>query len=435
MNLLETYKKRLTVSEKLYSDTHMGESMDNNKKLLVAALLQNTQKFLGEALEASNGTQRADLGLYKKFCVNLVNVAVPTLVSTELVITYPMTSMSGYVAYLEYSASTKKGATEQGDVFNSPFALKKVDSNYTGDAVVEETKASTKFTAAWTPIMKGVFVNEGKEYDYKMIGTDGAITYGNFAADGSIAAGSVVDGKVAYRYDNTIVPQNDLPRINAEMKNIPLLAKARRIAIYYSQLAAYQAKQDYGFDLNDSLSEQAVGRLAYEIDTEVIELLDETAGDAVDTLKWSKTIPVGVSKRDHYAGFAEVIEIAKSQIYQATQRFIPNYIIVASDILPVLSFIDNYNPSTNSSINGPYLAGTFGPLKVIVSPALESGRFLIGVNGNDLMSSVAVYAPYMPIVPTSLLQTADGGTTQGFSTLYDLKVLNPSLICAGAIEV
>lgn len=254
---------------------------------------------------------------------------------------------------LSYSASTKKGETEQGDVFNSPFALKKVDSNYTGDAVVETTKASSKFTPAWTPIMKGAFTHEGVEYDYKSIATDGTVTYGNFEDDGTIA--SPVAGKVAYRYDNTLVPQADLPRLNVEMKNIPLLAKARRIAIYYSQLAAYQAKQDYGFDLNDSLSEQAVGRLAYEIDTEVIELLDETAGEAPETLKWSKTLPVGVSKRDHYAGFAEVIEIAKSQIYQATQRFIPNYIIIASDVLPVLSFIDNFKPSTSSNVNGPLI--------------------------------------------------------------------------------
>ena len=40
------------------------------------------------------------------------------------------------------------------------------------------------------------------------------------------------------------------------------------------------------------------------------------------------------------------------------------------------------------------------------------------------MSSAAVYAPYMAIVPTSLLQFADGATSQGFSTLYDLKLLN-----------
>jgi len=39
----------------------------------------------------------------------------------------------------------------------------------------------------------------------------------------------------------------------------------------------------------------------------------------------------------------------------------------------------------------------------------------------------------MPVVPTQLLQFDDGGTMQGFSTLYDLKVLNRDLIVAGKI--
>ena len=79
------------------------------------------------------------------------------------------------------------------------------------------------------------------------------------------------------------------------MDNIPLIAKARRIAVYFSQIAAFQAKTDYGFDLGDSLAEQAVGELSYEIDTEIINLLDETAGAAQDNLKWSRTLPVGVN--------------------------------------------------------------------------------------------------------------------------------------------
>ena len=66
---------------------------------------------------------------------------------------------------------------------------------------------------------------------------------------------------------------------------------------------------------------------------------------------------------------------------------------------------------------------TFGPLKVYVSPLLEAGKFIIGVNGNDLQTSAAVYAPYMPIVPTQLLGLPDGTMTQGFATLYDLKLL------------
>lgn len=39
----------------------------------------------------------------------------------------------------------------------------------------------------------------------------------------------------------------------------------------------------------------------------------------------------------------------------------------------------------------------------------------------------------MAIVPTQLLQFADGGTTQGWSTMYDLKVLNKNLIVAGQV--
>ena len=63
------------------------------------------------------------------------------------------------------------------------------------------------------------------------------------------------------------IPQNDLPTLNAEVTGIALTAKARRIAIYYSQVAAFQAKTDYGFDLQDQLSEKAVGQLMYRFCT------------------------------------------------------------------------------------------------------------------------------------------------------------------------
>mgnify|MGYP003295655042 CR=1 FL=1 len=85
-----------------------------------------------------------------------------------------------------------------------------------------------------------------------------------------------------------------------------------------------------------------------------------------------------------------------------------------------------------SSINGPYLAGTLNGMKVFVTPNIAPGKFVVGVNGDDMMSSAAVYAVYMPIVPTQLLQYADGGTSQGFSTLYDFKILHAvhlPLIC------
>lgn len=406
-NLLEAYRGRLTVSESYYAKSHNGEKLSNNKKLVVAKLLENTNKYLNEAFENSVGTQRTDMGLFRKFSLNLTTVAVPNLIAFDLVIVQPMSAMSGYVNYIQYVAGSNKGETKQGDVFNSPFGLGKVDVNYTADKVVE-TVATTgslgSFKAAWTPILTGFFTDgAGAKKDLKVTNAAGAVSYVN-VADYTPTQGD----KVAYVYDNQIIPQNDLPIINAEVKMIPLVAKARRIAIYYSQMAAFQAKTDYGFDLGDQLAEKAVGQLSYEIDTEVTQLLIDNA-PADNDLVWSKTLPVGVSKQEHYAGFVEILEIARQKIYDRTKRFAPNYMLIASNILPILAFIPGFEAAPVGSVNGPYFAGTLNGLKVFVTPNIAAGTFVIGVNGDDMMSSAAVYAPYMPIVPTQLLGFADGG--------------------------
>lgn len=60
--LLENYAKRLQISESLYAKAHNGEKMDTNRKMVVAKCLDTTSKFLNEAFQSSQGTQRADMG-------------------------------------------------------------------------------------------------------------------------------------------------------------------------------------------------------------------------------------------------------------------------------------------------------------------------------------------------------------------------------------
>lgn len=55
-------------------------------------------------------------------------------------------------------------------------------------------------------------------------------------------------------------------------------------------MANYQAKQDYGFDLGETLATQAVGELQREIDVEAVNMLVDAAGSD-DSLVWSKTQP------------------------------------------------------------------------------------------------------------------------------------------------
>ena len=433
MNLLESYAKRLAVAESVYSDRNSGAKLSNTKKIALATVLNNTEKFLNEAFTNSVGTQRADMGAFKRFCLNLTTVTMPNLIASELVIVHPMTSMAGYISYLKFVKGTNKGESKRGDLVADPFKLGNVDVNYTSSLVVEEVEAGEDVQLAWAPVFAGGKDEFGRDFGPSIVGKPEAVVTVKDAAKGIVSITGVAGKvKIRYAYDNVVIPQNDLPILNAEMANIALVAKARRIAVYYSQLAAFQAKQDYGFDLGDQLAEKAVAELSYEIDTEITQLLiDNAAEDA--KLRWNKALPVGVSKADHYAGFAETIADAGRVIYDRTKKHMPTYMLVASDIVPVLKFVPGFSAAPINSVNGPYYLGTVDGLKVFVTPNIAAGRFVVGVNGNDMMTSAAVYAPYMAIVPTQLLQYADGGTSQGFSTLYDLKLLNEALLVSGEI--
>jgi len=430
--LVETYQKRVDLAEEVYKSTHEGAGMSDAKKLLVATMLNNTNRFLTESFNNSVGTQRADLGMYKRFCLNLVNVSIPTLIAPELVITHPMTSITGVIAYVKYTLGSNKGGVKQGDVIADPFHTEKMSEdriNYTGAAVAEEctVDGNGKVFLAWTPIWDG--------FEPQLVGAESGATItvvdaktGECAVTG--ATGKV---KVKYCYDNVVIPQNDLPILNAEMASIGLVAKARRIAVYYSQIAAFQAKQDYGFSLEDQLAEKACGELSYEIDTEVVALLDKLAGKATNDTRFNEHVPYGVSMEQHFESFMKKIEKAKQIVYDRTQKFAPNYMVCSSSVATILPFLKGWKAASTGKINGPYLAGTLNGIKVFVSPAVAAGRFFLGVNGDDMMSSAAVYAPYMPIVPTQLLGYADGANSKGFSTMYALEPLNDKLLVAGEV--
>ena len=342
---------------------------------------------------------------------------------------------------MKFEAGSNKGGVKQKDLFNDVFALGEMTDermNYSGAAITEAVTTFTSGTTkvAWSPVIAGTI--RALDADGNEV-SDNKTTAWTVNAEGVVTEGAYVGGKsatdvkkLAYVYDNVTIPQNDIPQVTARMEGIELTAKARRLAIYYSQMAAFQARTELGIDLGEILATQACAELAYEIDTEIVKLLTDSA-TVHDDLKWSKTLPIGVNKRDHYAGFAEIIEIGSQHIYDETQKHAANYMICASNIKPILVLMDGFKAASTAKINGPYYAGELNGLKVYISPAVKPGTFVLGYNGGDMTTSAAVYAPYMAIVPTQLLGFADGAMSQGFSTLYDLKLLNKRLLVKGEV--
>ncbi len=426
MNIMEAFQRKLAVSEKVYEKEHGGRALSENKKIAIARVLANTSEYITEAFENSVGTQLSNMKTFKKFCVDLTTVALPSLISNDLVIVYPLKSRTGYIQYLKFVAGSNKGGVKQGDLFNDVFALGAMTDdrmNYTGATVVEKVEEEGK--VKWMQRGKVGIVGNNGEWKEGFVKK----ANGEFVEVANVHVGD----DVTYIYNNIEIPQEDIPQLTAVMEGMELSAKARRIGIYYSQMAAFQAKTEMGIDLGEVLATQACGELSYQIDTEIVKLLVNGAGEVKEDLKWSKTLPVGVSKRDHYAGFAEIVEIASQHIYDATQKHAANYMLIASNIKPILVLMEGFKAASTAKINGPYYAGELNGVKVYVSPAMKPGEFVLGYNGGDMLTSAAVFAPYMAIVPTQLLGFADGGMSQGFSTLYDARLLNERLLVKGQV--
>ena len=452
-NLLETYSRQLKVAEAYIAKNFEGKTMSSNTALTTAVLLDNTNRWITESLNNEIGAaNRGDMGAWKKFCLNLTNIAVPSLIANDLVIVHPMTSYSGSVAYLEYVSLTNKGDVQKGDMFNSVFGHGEMTAsrmNFTAPIAVEtvtDEEAAGTFTPAATALAGGfTYIDTDKTEKtaaYRITKkATGEVVYADEVTDveaGDKVAYKVDDGAGADRFQMDHVPAKEIPAIGPRMKHIPLVAEPRRIAVRYDQITAFQAKTDYGFSLDKQIAEQACGELAYEIDTEIVAMLKDgaregTSADEYAALTWSKTLPAGVSKFEHYNGFLEVVEMAKAIIYNRTKKFHPNYMVIASDVLPILRFINGFTAVKNVKMNGPYKVGELDGMNIYVSPLMESGEFFLGLNGSDMMSSAGVYAPYMAIVPTQLLGTPDGGLAQGFSTWYAKALLNKNLLVRGSI--
>ena len=440
--LMEKYSRPIKVAEAYVANNFDGKRITETTKLNTAVLIDNTNKFM-TMMESMNtqATERSNLGEWKKFCLNLTNIAVPSLIANDLVIVHAMTSFSGSVAYLEYQSRTNKGGVSRGDTFNSVFGLGEMNEdrmNFTAETIIDHLTESAMALSA-TPIKGGLRVDNAETFEpefhtFKVVrGTE--ILY--VEDEAQLQAGD----KVIYKseeFQMTHVPAQDIPTIGPVMKRIPLVAEPRRIAVRYDQITAFQAKTDYGFNLDKQIAEQAVGELNYEIDTEIVNMLYEaakagTSKAELDQLTWNKAKPVGVSKFEHYNGFLEIFSRAKTIIYKRTKKFHPNYMVCAADVLNVLEFVNGYKAASATKMYGPYKAGELNGVTVYVSPLLNDGEFFFGLNGADMMSSVGVYAPYMAIVPTQLLGTPDGGLAQGFSTYYAKAILNKNLAVFGKI--
>lgn len=436
----KVWKQRLDAIE-----TATG-TLSAEKKAATAHCLENTRQQI-KYMESIAATQSPDIGAYKRFALDMVGAIVPNLIAYDLCSVQAMNNRIGMINFMKYHYGDAKGKVGKGQVFADIRNLNASDKDYTSDHVEGEEFTGT---LDWAPVLPGTVkitladgsvISDDKNKGF--VDADGAavagasINYDTGAVTGVDVAENVT---VSYGYANEHVPAQKIPSITLSIESLPIKAKTRRLAALWGFEASYELQKEYGQSMEDLISTTAAGEINYEIDLEIMgrihaAAIAATTAEELAQLAWTTIPQTGVysNLQDHYDSFLITLNRASNLVYQRTRRIRPNYVVCGTDVATVIGANRTFKASGEVTTKGPYFAGTLGQFKVYVSPDMPATSWAMGYKGDTLLDAGFVYAPYMPVMTTSMVQLEDMAGRKGWATMYGTRLVNDKMFIAGEI--
>lgn len=260
------------------------------------------------------------------------------------------------------------------NVGKKPVAFKLVDDQNGGFAVLEAftNKPIDGLTVA------GTINYDTGAYEATFTGAtfDDTATY---TVDYHYNQKSIGDGQIG---DNTL----KVPEIQIKIASIPIIAQSRKLKALYAFDSMFVLQKEYGEDINALLNTQVAAEIVHEIDGEIMNDLLKSAG--LQNEGWSRKVPIGISKPDHYESFMNTLVVGSNKIFGATKRAQGTFLIAGLDVSSVIETARQFKPAdVAAGIVGPHVIGTIGQFTVIKNPYYPSTSYLIGYKGNTLFEA------------------------------------------------
>lgn len=458
----EEVKTKLRAAEMFHKKT-----FDQEIKNTAAVILRNTinayesvsGSTAGLGIGGQSGVaQMNPISSYKNFIIKIATLGIPALDVFDWVAMEPMATASTQILFTKYVRMSNKGKSEKGDIISDPFGIyyrnkngqrqDATDPEYSSALTSDVFAAAnagvgtglaasqTDFQLRWTPVreIKSVTKNGtplAETTDYTINKTTGVLTLTSGVSATDILA-------VVYEYDNVYLPANDIPTYGAEVEAIPMTAKPHKVRIVFDALSNLIYKNDYGIDIAKELPKKAVEDFMYSIATEVSDAIVASAPTSTYTMSWSLAVENGWIAQ-HYASFGSVLAAAQAAITKVTKIYAGNRCFIGSALVPVIAAVPGWKAADTDGKIGTQLLGSLGNLKVYFKPDMDDYTYVVFAKGSGTELSVGLLSMYMAalpasIIPTQLLEFADGLNSQGFYSLYDYKILNPILSVKGSVS-
>lgn len=470
----EQCKNKLKLAEMYHH-----RSIPQETKNTAAVVLRNTiqaYEAMGAGLGLGGNSGVAQLNPIHSVKTNIIKLStlgIPALDVYDWVATEAMATANTQILFTKYVRMSNKGNSRQGDTIADPFGIyyrtdkdgnreDAIDSQYQAAATVDafvngNSTAAQNFSLRWTPVRKGTVkvavgtavvtdmdetkkttTAAGFDATYSDNGLTVSINYATGAIQVTTATASSDNVIVNYEYDNIYVPANDIPTYGATVEAIPLTAKPHKVRITFDSLTNLIYKNDYGIDVAKDLPSKAVEDFMFSMATEVSDAIVAAAPTSRYTLPWGLNVMNGLIAQ-HYASFGSVLAAAQGAICKVTKVFAGNRCFIGSALLPVVMACPGWTAVNHEYKIGTQLIGSIGDLKIYFKPDMDDYEYVVWSKGKGTEFCVGLLGMYMSalpasIVPTQLLEFADGLNEQGFYSLYDFKIINPMLSVKGRVS-
>jgi hypothetical protein len=477
----EACRKRLMAAEQFHK-RNFSQEVKNTASVILNNTISVYESYAGLVNGNSGVAQMNPVTSYKNFIITIASLGIPALDVFDWVATEPMATANTQILFTRFFRMSDKGNSQRGDIISDPFGVNyrinqdgsrsgAIDSQYTStltsdSAVVAVAGTSTISQLRWKPVrlpsmteahnfsvVTGAGLFTMALADSAAVQGDGSVlvswttpatltaqvaSSGAITVTGDAGAIPATSMTVTYEYDNVSLPANDIPTYGSKVEAIPMAAEPHKLRITFDALSNLIYKHDYGIDLAKELPKKAIEQFMFDIANEVSDSIVREAPTSVYTMAWSLAAPDGWIAQ-HYASFGSVLAAAQDAIAEVTQVYAGNRAFIGGALLPVVRALPGFKPADVEGKIGTQLIGSYGDIKIYRKPGMDRYTYVVFSKGQGTELSVGLLSIYMAVlpgtlVPTQLIETADGLSSQGFYSLYAYKTLNPVLSVKGTVS-
>ena len=245
---------------------------------------------------------------------------------------------------------------------------------------------------------------------------------------------------VDYRYDYERTT-SAIPGVNISLTSSTITAEDFPLRADYTLGASIDLQKAHGMNLEDELVKYLGGEIKFEIDHLGIDMMLEAAEGALGAgaaPTFNATIGSGQEWIWRRLMFIDNIEAGSNLILSKTLRGMANFIVCGNNVARLIrQLAPHFVPAAGlGSVvpTGPYELGTLDGRLVIHDPFLPTNRYLLGFKGDNYLFAGFIYAPYIPLMTTPTLLTADLKAQKGFLSSAGFKLVNEGMYAYGDIS-